>query len=756
MDPQLQKAVAERITNGHPQASIVNELQSAGYEPAEAEQIYQTVYASQVTSVQPTPTAAASQPEPAAPTPPTQPQTAEAAPAPSSAPVGASQTAPAPTGATAVATSLSHHTGLWIVGAIVAAVLAAGAIAAYTLDMRQVFSSLPFISIAPYNEVTLLPGIATENPDTMTIETDFGLYLEDRNPDVVGHEEVDELFAFLTIMGGFMGISFPEEASIVAASQFDFDFRSTPISLDGSSELAIDFDIFNIESAGSLRIADSVAYGRIDKLPVMMQGELDGIPMNEWIILDDENLLEQELASVVQNDFWSTIADGFTGSLLALFNDQIQMAWRDLPSNSGPPSPFAASTNMTASAIESFDWLPEQLRPDEEDAEEVQRVVDAVQQTWQSYPLIAFRTDPYRERVAGESVYVYEVKLAVDNVHPFFAELIATLPDDLVAEQDMETLLEDVPEQEEMELLNELFSVRLDLRPNGTLHRALVEGLLAGQGEEFTQQLRLHAEVIYTNEGEDFNITVPADVHEKTLEELMVDQMFGSGIPALQAPGALPNGSEEDAPRSQGSFGDTGTGSANDLPGAGDYVVATVNGIELTRSDFERIHQQAVQSARQQGMDLNDPNTEQQVNDQAMDTLVNTELISQAAVAAGGTVTAAEVEARFAEVVDSLGSVEAVTESLEQLGLTEESLRSDIEQELLIQEYLEEVISVDHSPSEAEVQAYYEQQGGAAQLPPLDQVRDQVRQQLIENEEQVTIEELLEELRLEADIETMI
>ena len=187
-----------------------------------------------------------------------------------------------------------------------------------------------------------------------------------------------------------------------------------------------------------------------------------------------------------------------------------------------------------------------------------------------------------------------------------------------------------------------------------------------------------------------------------------------------------------------------------------DEVVATINGNELTRADFNRIRQQVMQTAQQQGMDLNDPNTVQQVNDQAMETLINTELIRQAAVAAGITVSDEEVDARFAEVVDSVGGPEALAESLEQLGLTEASLRSDVEQELVVQGYLEESVDTEFTASEEEVQAFYDQQGGAEQLPPLDEVREQIEQQLVMLQEQEVIEGLLQELRAEADIETMI
>lgn len=200
---------------------------------------------------------------------------------------------------------------------------------------------------------------------------------------------------------------------------------------------------------------------------------------------------------------------------------------------------------------------------------------------------------------------------------------------------------------------------------------------------------------------------------------------------------------------------------AADLPanfdeGDPEEVVAAVNGNELTRAEFNRIRQQVLQNAQQQGMDLEDPNTVQQVNAQALDTLVNTELIRQAAVAAGVTVTDEEVDERYAQVVESVGGEEALAQSLEQLGLTEDSLRGDVEQELVVQAYLEQSIESDFSASDEEVQAFYDELGGSeAGLPPLEEVRGEIEQQLAMTEEQEVIEELLEELRAEAEVETM-
>ncbi len=197
---------------------------------------------------------------------------------------------------------------------------------------------------------------------------------------------------------------------------------------------------------------------------------------------------------------------------------------------------------------------------------------------------------------------------------------------------------------------------------------------------------------------------------------------------------------------------------SQDTDGDPDDVVATVNGVDLTRAEYNRIRQQVLQNAQQMGMDINDPETTSQIDAQATDTLVNTELIRQAAMAAGSTASQEEIEARFAEIVAQVGGEEALADSLQQLGLTEESLRADVEQELIIQQFLESAIDTDGlTASEEEIDELYEASGGAeAGLPPIDEVRPQIEQQILANKENELINELVESLRADAEIDVQI
>lgn len=201
-----------------------------------------------------------------------------------------------------------------------------------------------------------------------------------------------------------------------------------------------------------------------------------------------------------------------------------------------------------------------------------------------------------------------------------------------------------------------------------------------------------------------------------------------------------------------------GSAVSPETEGDPDDVMATVNGVDLTRAEYNRIRQQVLQNAQMMGMNINDPETQAQVDAQAIDTLINTELIRQAAVAAGASANSEEIEARFADIVAQVGGEEALENSLAQLGLTESSLRADIEQELIIQSYLESSIDTDDlAATDAEVDELYEASGGAeGGLPPIDEVRPQIERQIVMNKENELINELVEALRADADIEILL
>lgn len=186
--------------------------------------------------------------------------------------------------------------------------------------------------------------------------------------------------------------------------------------------------------------------------------------------------------------------------------------------------------------------------------------------------------------------------------------------------------------------------------------------------------------------------------------------------------------------------------------------VAKVNGVSVARSDYENSMKQLRQMATMQGMDTSSPETEAELKAQALDTLVNSEILRQAAASSGITTTPEAVEERLSQIREGVGGPEMLAQRMAELGITEENLRRDIENEILIQDLFESALDfASITVSEEEIKALYDQVGGTgAGLPPLAEIRSDVEAQVKSNKEQGQIAEYLEQLRAEAEIEVLI
>lgn len=185
-------------------------------------------------------------------------------------------------------------------------------------------------------------------------------------------------------------------------------------------------------------------------------------------------------------------------------------------------------------------------------------------------------------------------------------------------------------------------------------------------------------------------------------------------------------------------------------------AAATVNGERLTVAQVERNKVQLKAAAQAQGADPSAPEIVAEIDKQALDLLINTEVLRQAAVAAGGSVAEADTEARYQEIVSQLGGEEALGAKMVELGLTTEGLRKDIAGEILIQEYLKTAIdSSALTVTEAEVLEFYNQvKASNPDVPVLDdEIKATIEKQLATQKEQELISDHLDSLRAQANIE---
>jgi peptidyl-prolyl cis-trans isomerase SurA len=218
------------------------------------------------------------------------------------------------------------------------------------------------------------------------------------------------------------------------------------------------------------------------------------------------------------------------------------------------------------------------------------------------------------------------------------------------------------------------------------------------------------------------------------------------------------SGSSSSAAPSPGS--DTGSDAGPDLSGIPD-VVAEVNGEEVTKDEFVPIYEATFQQASAQAqMDGQAPD-EEALRKQAVDDLVDTELLAQEAESRGITVSDDAVDAELETLAEQnqMGSAEELLEAVEKQGLSQEQARAQVETQVMVEQLVADEDGP-IEPSEKELRALYaqvkQQQAQSGQkgqsVPPFAQVRDQLAEQARTQQVGEVAGSMLEDLRKDADI----
>ncbi len=184
-----------------------------------------------------------------------------------------------------------------------------------------------------------------------------------------------------------------------------------------------------------------------------------------------------------------------------------------------------------------------------------------------------------------------------------------------------------------------------------------------------------------------------------------------------------------------------------------------VNGTRIEQTLYDKNYAQLSAQAAQQGLDAATPEVAAQIKQQSIDIVVNSELLRQAAKAAGVEVTQEQIDDRYEQIVTAQGSLDQLKTRMTELGITEESLMADIADEILIQTHLASAVdSSSITVTEEEVKALYDSIAGnaAVDVPPLEEVRAQVEQEIRYGKEQELISEYIETLKKDATIEVLI
>jgi len=144
-----------------------------------------------------------------------------------------------------------------------------------------------------------------------------------------------------------------------------------------------------------------------------------------------------------------------------------------------------------------------------------------------------------------------------------------------------------------------------------------------------------------------------------------------------------------------------------------DAVVATVNGTQYTRDQVDKKIAEMAQQYRGQIP----PGMESQLAQQALSTLVDQQLLLEAAVAGGVTAPDEEVQQTYDQFAGRAPSPQEFQVALTSMGFTEETFRAEIGKNLTIEKLLDQELANAKAVTPEDVEAYYRDNLDQFQIP---------------------------------------
>jgi len=197
--------------------------------------------------------------------------------------------------------------------------------------------------------------------------------------------------------------------------------------------------------------------------------------------------------------------------------------------------------------------------------------------------------------------------------------------------------------------------------------------------------------------------------------------------------------------------------------GETDEPIAIINEEEIMESEWQEQVDFMVSMYEQQGIDFDGEQGEmflEQIEEQALESLIQERILIQAAEDEGLAVTDEEVDEAFEEQRDFFESDEAFFDALEAAGYTEDSFREVIRTELTVENYFDEhleEVDVDEEDLEEMYETrkeYYEEQG--EEIPDFDEMKEDLEEEYIMGKEQEQMQEIYDELYEESDVERLL
>ncbi|GAB3045976.1 SurA N-terminal domain-containing protein [Virgibacillus ainsalahensis] len=182
-----------------------------------------------------------------------------------------------------------------------------------------------------------------------------------------------------------------------------------------------------------------------------------------------------------------------------------------------------------------------------------------------------------------------------------------------------------------------------------------------------------------------------------------------------------------------------------------DASVVNVNGKEVKGDKYNPIYMQVKTTMQQSGQDISNLD---QIKEQTVNLLIEQELILQDAEKVGIEVSEEEVQTELDSIKEQSG--EQLTTVLDQLQITEDQFKSQLNDDLITTEYMEQELEVE--VTDKEVEEFYNQlkEQSGEEVGEMEELEEQIRQQIKMNKTQEKLMTKVEELQEQAEVEKLI
>lgn len=200
------------------------------------------------------------------------------------------------------------------------------------------------------------------------------------------------------------------------------------------------------------------------------------------------------------------------------------------------------------------------------------------------------------------------------------------------------------------------------------------------------------------------------------------------------------------------------TAFAQSVPG----VAARVNGVEIGNLRLERHFDEFLKSQRRNITAMINPRVYKKLKREALDQLIERELLWQAAQADGVVVEDAEVQAALRQMQERMRGRDAYLRKLELAGFDENSYAEYLRQDLAGAKYLIHHAAQSPVVSDDEVAAFYQRNLHRFQklepevTQPLREVQDQIRSRLLAEKRAALAREIVAGLKASARTEVLL